>query len=51
MFICPSIVLDSSDLNTFSLDQEQKIDELTNLSLLETKIFDSDILLKYKVLN
>ncbi len=51
MFICPSIVLDSSALNTFSLDQEQKIDELTNLSLLETKIFDSDILLKYKVLN
>ncbi len=51
MFICPSIVLDSSALNTFSLDQEQKIDESIKLSLLETKIFDADILLHYKVLS
>ena len=51
MFICPSIVMDNNALNAFSLDQEQKIDESIKLSLIETKIFDADILLHYKVLS
>ena len=50
MFICPSINSDSSALNAFSSNQVQKMDELMKLSLLETKVFDDDILLKYKVL-
>jgi len=51
MFICPNIVMDSSAQNVFSSNQEQKIDESIKLSLLETKIFDADILLHYKVLS
>jgi riboflavin biosynthesis pyrimidine reductase len=43
--------MDNNALNAFSLDQEQKIDESIKLSLLETKIFDADILLHYKVLS
>ena len=51
MFICPSISMDSSALNAFGSTQIQKIEALIKLSLLETKIFDSDVLLKYKVLS
>jgi len=51
MFICPSINMDSNALNAFESNQIQKIEAFTKLTLLETKIFNTDVLLKYKVLS
>ena len=51
LFICPSIIIDNDGISIFSSTEFQEIEKSIQLSLLDTKQFDSNILLKYKVLN
>ena len=50
IFIGPSIIIDNNALNVFNSNDSQVIVNSVQLALLETQIFDSDIVLKYKVL-
>jgi len=50
VFIAPSILTDNDSLNLFNSDELQFIENRVQLSLLESQTFDSDIILKYKVL-
>jgi diaminohydroxyphosphoribosylaminopyrimidine deaminase/5-amino-6-(5-phosphoribosylamino)uracil reductase len=50
LFICPSIIIDNDGISVFSSTELQEIEKSIQLSLLDTKEFDSNNLLKYKVL-
>jgi len=50
IFIAPSLLIDNTSMNLFNSSELQRIEDRIQLSLLETKSFDSDILLKYKIL-
>jgi diaminohydroxyphosphoribosylaminopyrimidine deaminase/5-amino-6-(5-phosphoribosylamino)uracil reductase len=50
LFICPSIIIDKNGINVFSSTELQEIEKSIKLSLQDTTQFDSNILLKYKVL-
>jgi diaminohydroxyphosphoribosylaminopyrimidine deaminase/5-amino-6-(5-phosphoribosylamino)uracil reductase len=50
VFICPSLLIDNSAINLFNSSELQSIENSIQLSLLETKSFDNDIMMKYKVL-
>lgn len=49
-FICPSLLIDHQSINSFAIDINQPIKNKFNLKLVETKQFDNDLLLQYKVL-
>jgi diaminohydroxyphosphoribosylaminopyrimidine deaminase/5-amino-6-(5-phosphoribosylamino)uracil reductase len=51
LFICPSIIIDNDGVSVFSSTELQEIEKSIQLHLIETKQFESDILLKYKVFN
>lgn len=51
MFICPSIILDNQSINVFNSNEEQLMEYAQKLELVETKIVDSDILARYKLLH
>jgi diaminohydroxyphosphoribosylaminopyrimidine deaminase/5-amino-6-(5-phosphoribosylamino)uracil reductase len=50
IFIAPSLLIDNSSINLFNSSELQRIENSIQLSLQETQSFDSDIMLKYKVL-
>jgi diaminohydroxyphosphoribosylaminopyrimidine deaminase / 5-amino-6-(5-phosphoribosylamino)uracil reductase len=50
MFVCPSLLFDNDAINVFSSNEQHLMANSQKLELVETKIFDSDILVKYKVL-
>ena len=50
IFMAPSLLIDNSSINLFNSSELQSIENSIQLSLQETQSFDSDILLKYKVL-
>ena len=50
IFIAPSLLIDNSSINLFNSSELQGIENSIQLSLQETQSFDSDIMLKYKVL-
>ncbi|MCX8483343.1 MAG: hypothetical protein ORN50_07140, partial [Crocinitomicaceae bacterium] len=50
LFIAPSLLIDNQAINAFSSDSIQSMDQKTELKLIETKIFDEDVLLKYQLL-
>ena len=50
IFIAPSLLIDNSSFNLFNSNELQSIENSIQLSLQETQNFDSDIMLKYKVL-
>ena len=50
MFICPSVLLDNESANAFNSNFMQTIDNSIQLKLITTLQFESDLLLKYKVL-
>lgn len=49
-FLCPSILTDHESKNAFEININQSIKSKFNLKLIETKQFDDDLLLQYKVL-
>ena len=50
IFIAPSLLIDNSSFNLFNSNELQSIENSIQLSLQETQNFDSDIMVKYKVL-
>jgi len=50
IFMAPSLLIDNSSINLFNSSELQGIENSIQLSLQETQSFDSDIMLKYKVL-
>jgi len=50
VFICPSIIIDNNGISVFNSTELQEIEKSIQLSLQDTTQFDSNILLKYKVL-
>ena len=50
IFIAPSLLIDNSSINLFNSSELQRIENSIQLSLQETQNFDSDIMVKYKVL-
>ena len=50
IFIAPSLLIDNSSINLFNSSELQRIENSIQLSLQEMQSFDSDIMLKYKVL-
>jgi diaminohydroxyphosphoribosylaminopyrimidine deaminase/5-amino-6-(5-phosphoribosylamino)uracil reductase len=50
IFIAPSLLIDNSSINLFNSSELQRIENSIQLSLQETQSFDSDIMVKYKVL-
>ena len=50
IFIAPSLLIDNSSFNLFNSNELQNIENSIQLSLQETQNFDSDIMVKYKVL-
>jgi diaminohydroxyphosphoribosylaminopyrimidine deaminase/5-amino-6-(5-phosphoribosylamino)uracil reductase len=50
IFIAPSLLIDNSSINLFNSSELQRIENSIQLSLQETQSFNSDIMLKYKVL-
>ncbi len=50
VFIGPSLLMDNNALNAFNSTELQTIENSVKLSLIETQTFDSDVLLKYKLL-
>ena len=50
MFVCPSLLFDNDAINVFSSNEQHLMANSQKLELVETKTFDSDILVKYKIL-
>lgn len=50
IFIAPSLLIDNSSINLFNSSELQRIENSIQLSLQETQSFESDIMMKYKVL-
>ena len=50
IFMAPSLLIDNSSINLFNSNELQSIENSIQLSLQETQNFDSDIMMKYKVL-
>ena len=50
IFMAPSLLIDNSSINLFNSSELQRIENSIQLSLQETQSFDSDIMMKYKVL-
>jgi diaminohydroxyphosphoribosylaminopyrimidine deaminase/5-amino-6-(5-phosphoribosylamino)uracil reductase len=50
IFMAPSLLIDNSSINLFNSNELQSIENSIQLSLQETQNFDSDIMVKYKVL-
>jgi len=50
IFMAPSLLIDNSSINLFNSSELQGIENSIQLLLQETQSFDSDIMLKYKVL-
>ena len=48
LFIAPKLILDKQAINIFETDNQQLLIDANNLQLLETKILDNDIMLKYR---
>jgi diaminohydroxyphosphoribosylaminopyrimidine deaminase/5-amino-6-(5-phosphoribosylamino)uracil reductase len=49
LFIAPSLLIDHQAINAFSAESIQLMDQKTTLKLIETKVFEEDVLLRYKV--
>lgn len=49
LFIAPSLIIDHQAINAFSAESIQLMDQKTALKLIETKVFEEDVLLRYKV--
>ncbi len=49
VFMSPSLLMDNYALNVFNSNELQAIENSVQLTLLETQTFDSDILLRYKL--
>ncbi|MCX6209074.1 MAG: bifunctional diaminohydroxyphosphoribosylaminopyrimidine deaminase/5-amino-6-(5-phosphoribosylamino)uracil reductase RibD [Bacteroidetes bacterium] len=47
VFVAPKIIMDKQAINFIETDSEQLLSNATNLELLETKVLDGDIVLKY----
>jgi diaminohydroxyphosphoribosylaminopyrimidine deaminase/5-amino-6-(5-phosphoribosylamino)uracil reductase len=50
IFVGPSLLIDNNALNLFNTSDIQTIEDSVQLSLIETRTFDNDIMLKYKLL-
>ena len=50
IFMAPSLLIDNSSINLFNSSELQSIENSIQLSLQETQNFDSDIMMKYKVI-
>lgn len=50
MFVCPSLLLDNESINVFNDSAFQSIENKIQLDLIETKQFDNDLMIKYKIL-
>lgn len=50
IFMAPSLLIDNSSINLFNSSELQSIENSIQLSLQETQSFDSDIMMKYKVI-
>lgn len=48
LFIAPKILHDLHGLSSFGLDRPNSVKHCINLNLIETKIFDQDVLLHYR---
>lgn len=51
LFIAPSLLLDNQAINAFNWEELQLMDQKTNLKLIETKIIDQDVLLRYQLMH
>ena len=51
IFICPKLMTDRSSINAFESSASQHINQVYSLALFEIHQFDSDILLRYKILH
>ncbi|MEY4278420.1 MAG: hypothetical protein RL377_424 [Bacteroidota bacterium] len=49
LFIAPSLLIDNQAINAFSSESTQLIDQKTALKLIETKVYEEDVLLRYQV--
>lgn len=49
LFIAPSLILDTQAINAFSTDEIQFIEDKQLLKLVETKVIEEDVLLRYQV--
>jgi diaminohydroxyphosphoribosylaminopyrimidine deaminase/5-amino-6-(5-phosphoribosylamino)uracil reductase len=51
LFIAPSLLLDNQAINAFNWEELQLMDQKTNLKLIETKIIEQDVLLRYQLMH
>ena len=51
LFIAPSLLLDNQAINAFNREELQLKDQKTNLKLIETKIIEQDVLLRYQLMH
>ena len=49
LFIAPSLLIDNQAINAFSAESTQLMSQKTELKLIETKIFEEDVLLRYQL--
>jgi len=51
LFIAPSLIIDKNAIGSFHSEELQLIEDKKLLKLIETQIFEDDVLLRYRVIN